>query len=156
MKELFPKALEEPDSPPLNTYKNKEPFVGTVLSVERIVGPNATGETCHIVIDHEGKMPYWEGQSYGIIPPVRMTPGEEPYVSAFCVRACHKQPTARGTRDTQRKPIEHSTVPAWKRQSSVPLRGMNCASNTLLWPPMRKATSQCLTIATPLLSLLLV
>ncbi|CAI7891613.1 unnamed protein product [Closterium sp. NIES-53] len=68
-KVLFPKELEEPESPPLNTYKNKEPFIGTVVSVERIVGPNATGETCHIVIDHEGKMPYWEGQSYGIIPP---------------------------------------------------------------------------------------
>lgn len=56
-------------APPMNTYKNKAPFTGTIKSVERIVGPNATGETCHIVIDHEGKVPYWEGQSYGIIPP---------------------------------------------------------------------------------------
>jgi ferredoxin--NADP+ reductase len=54
---------------PINTYKNKEPFVGTVRSVERIVGPNAIGETCNIVIEHNGKMPYWEGQSYGVIPP---------------------------------------------------------------------------------------
>merc|ERR1711869_54879 len=38
-------------------------------SVERIVGPNATGETCHIVIETEGKIPFWEGQSYGIVPP---------------------------------------------------------------------------------------
>merc|ERR1712146_433812 len=29
----------------------------------------ATGETCDIVMDHQGKMPYWEGQSYGVIPP---------------------------------------------------------------------------------------
>merc|ERR1719484_286696 len=54
---------------PVNTYKNKAPFVGKITSVKRIVGPKATGETCDIVIDHGGKMPYWEGQSYGVIPP---------------------------------------------------------------------------------------
>uniref|UniRef100_A0A7S0SJ09 ferredoxin--NADP(+) reductase n=1 Tax=Mantoniella antarctica TaxID=81844 RepID=A0A7S0SJ09_9CHLO len=54
---------------PLNTFKNKAPFTGKVKSVERIVGPNATGETCHIIIEHGGKMPFWEGQSYGVIPP---------------------------------------------------------------------------------------
>merc|ERR1719326_1573978 len=54
---------------PLNTYKNKEPFTGKIISCKRIVGPNATGETCHIIMDHQGKMPYWEGQSYGVIPP---------------------------------------------------------------------------------------
>ncbi|GMH90282.1 hypothetical protein TrVE_jg4790 [Triparma verrucosa] len=54
---------------PVNTYKNKSPFTGKVVSTKRIVGPKATGETCHIIIGHEGKMPYWEGQSYGVIPP---------------------------------------------------------------------------------------
>merc|ERR1711907_386905 len=54
---------------PINTYKNKAPFKAKVKSVERIVGPNATGETCHIVIEHQGEVPYWEGQSYGVIPP---------------------------------------------------------------------------------------
>jgi ferredoxin--NADP+ reductase len=54
---------------PLNTYKNKAPFTGKVLSCKRIVGPDATGETCHIIINHDGDMPYWEGQSYGVIPP---------------------------------------------------------------------------------------
>lgn len=71
---VFPAELEEPSEPPLNTAKNSAPFTGTIKSVERIVGPNATGETKHIVIDHEGKLPYWEGQSYGIIPPVRLFP----------------------------------------------------------------------------------
>lgn len=61
--------LEAAADPPMHLFKNKEPFIGTVKSVERIVGPNATGETCHIVIEHNGDMPYWEGQSYGIIPP---------------------------------------------------------------------------------------
>ena len=55
---------------PVNTYKNKSPFLAKVVSVKRIVGPTATGETCHIIMNHEGKMPYWEGQSYGVIPPV--------------------------------------------------------------------------------------
>ena len=54
---------------PVNTYKNKSPFTATVVSTKRIVGPEATGETCDIVMSHGGKMPYWEGQSYGVIPP---------------------------------------------------------------------------------------
>lgn len=54
---------------PVNTFKNKAPFTGKVVSTKRIVGPKATGETCHIIIDHEGKFPYWEGQSWGVIPP---------------------------------------------------------------------------------------
>merc|ERR1719439_207126 len=66
--------LELEDAPlPLNTYSNKKPFTGTVVSCERCVGPKATGETCNIVIRHDGDMPYWEGQSYGVIPP-----GENP------------------------------------------------------------------------------
>lgn len=55
---------------PLNTYSNKAPFKARIKSVERIVGPKATGETCNIVIETEGKIPFWEGQSYGVIPPV--------------------------------------------------------------------------------------
>lgn len=54
---------------PLNTYKNKEPHTGKIVSVKRMVGPKATGETCHIIIDHGGAMPFWEGQSYGVVPP---------------------------------------------------------------------------------------
>merc|ERR1719395_473255 len=54
---------------PNNTYKPKEPFTSKVVSTKRIVGAQATGETCHIILDHQGKMPYWEGQSYGVIPP---------------------------------------------------------------------------------------
>ena len=54
---------------PVNVYKNKAPFTGKVISTKRIVGPKATGETCHIIIDHKGKFPYWEGQSWGVIPP---------------------------------------------------------------------------------------
>merc|ERR1719384_667385 len=54
---------------PTNTFKNKAPFMGKVVSTKRIVGPKATGETCHIIIDHDGDFPYWEGQSWGVIPP---------------------------------------------------------------------------------------
>lgn len=65
-----PAELEKGDLP-LNTFNNKKPFKATVKSVERIVGPKATGETCHIIIETRGEIPYWEGQSYGVIPPVR-------------------------------------------------------------------------------------
>jgi ferredoxin--NADP+ reductase len=57
------------DSIPINTYKNKSPHVGKVISTKRIVGPEATGETCHIIIDNDGKAPYYEGQSFGVLPP---------------------------------------------------------------------------------------
>ena len=29
----------------------------------------ATGETCDIVIETNGDIPFWEGQSYGVVPP---------------------------------------------------------------------------------------
>merc|ERR1711966_266409 len=63
-----PLELEE-GAVPMNTFSNKKPYTAKVMSVERIVGPEATGETCHIIIEHGGKMPFWEGQSYGVIPP---------------------------------------------------------------------------------------
>ena len=53
----------------MNTFGPKNTFTGKVVSVERIVGPKATGETCHIVIQTDGKIPFVEGQSYGVIPP---------------------------------------------------------------------------------------
>ncbi|KAG6507333.1 hypothetical protein ZIOFF_032675 [Zingiber officinale] len=68
-----PLELDNAKEPPLNLYKPKEPYTATIVSVERLVGSNAPGETCHIVIDHGGNVPYWEGQSYGVIPP-----GENP------------------------------------------------------------------------------
>ncbi|QHN86737.1 Ferredoxin--NADP reductase, root isozyme [Arachis hypogaea] len=65
---VSPLELEDANEPPLNIYKPKEPYTATIVSVERLVGPKAPGETCHIVIDHGGNVPYWEGQSYGVIP----------------------------------------------------------------------------------------
>ncbi|KAH7620217.1 putative Ferredoxin--NADP reductase, chloroplastic [Nannochloris sp. 'desiccata'] len=54
---------------PMNTFGPKSPFTGKIVSVERIVGPKATGETCHIIIQTDKKIPFVEGQSYGVIPP---------------------------------------------------------------------------------------
>jgi len=54
-------------SVPMNTFKNKAPFMSKVVSSKRIVGPAATGETCHIIFDHQGDFPYWEGQSWGVV-----------------------------------------------------------------------------------------
>lgn len=67
---VSPIELELPKDPPLNLYKPKDSYTAKIVSVERVVGPKAPGETCHIVIDHDGNLPYWEGQSYGVIPPV--------------------------------------------------------------------------------------
>ena len=53
----------------MSSRSAKVPYTATVKSVQRIVGPKATGETCQIVIQTDGKMPYFEGQSYGVIPP---------------------------------------------------------------------------------------
>jgi ferredoxin--NADP+ reductase len=52
-----------------NLKRKQDPYMGKVVSVKRIVGPKATGETCDIVIDTQGGIPYWEGQSFGVIPP---------------------------------------------------------------------------------------
>jgi len=54
---------------PVNTFKNKAPFTGKVVSSKRIVGPKATGETCHIIVSSNGDYNFWEGQSMGVIPP---------------------------------------------------------------------------------------
>lgn len=35
---------------PMNTFGPKNPFIGKIVSVETITGANATGETCHIII----------------------------------------------------------------------------------------------------------
>eukprot|EP00542_Grammatophora_oceanica_P014359 CAMPEP_0194043884 /NCGR_PEP_ID=MMETSP0009_2-20130614/15442_1 /TAXON_ID=210454 /ORGANISM="Grammatophora oceanica, Strain CCMP 410" /LENGTH=415 /DNA_ID=CAMNT_0038688251 /DNA_START=171 /DNA_END=1418 /DNA_ORIENTATION=+ len=64
---------------PVNVYKNKAPFTGKVVSTKRIVGPKATGETCHIIIDHKGDFPYWEGQSWGVIPPGKREKDGKPH-----------------------------------------------------------------------------
>jgi ferredoxin--NADP+ reductase len=66
---------------PMQLFKAKEPLVGKIISVKRIVGAAATGETCDVIIDHFGKMPYWEGQSYGVIPPGINPKNEKPFTN---------------------------------------------------------------------------
>jgi ferredoxin--NADP+ reductase len=58
--------IDEKGDVPNNTFRPKEPFTGKVISNTTLTGPDA-GEVCHIVFDHEGKLPYAEGQSIGII-----------------------------------------------------------------------------------------
>jgi ferredoxin--NADP+ reductase len=62
---LEAKPYFDQSSIPINTFKAKAPFTGKIVSVKRIVGPKATGETCDVVIDTRGEIPYWEGQSFG-------------------------------------------------------------------------------------------
>jgi len=54
---------------PDGLFKPKAPYEAKIVSVKRIVGPTANGETCDVIIDHGGNVPYIEGQSYGVLPP---------------------------------------------------------------------------------------
>lgn len=54
---------------PLNLFKPKKPYTATVVYNERIVGPNAPGETKHIIFQTDGNVPYLEGQSIGVVAP---------------------------------------------------------------------------------------
>lgn len=40
----------------VNIAKQKNPLIGKIVSVARMVGPNAPGETANIVIDHQGEL----------------------------------------------------------------------------------------------------
>ena len=82
---------------PVNTFKNKSPHTGKIVSVKRIVGAAATGETCDIIIDHGGKMPYWEGQSYGVIPPGEnpKKPGKPNTVRLYSICLLYTSPSPR-------------------------------------------------------------
>ena len=68
-----PKAIKKPAHPnvPVNTYKPKFPFEGTVTENYTLLKPGAIGRVNHITFDLSGGDPqlkYVEGQSIGIIP----------------------------------------------------------------------------------------
>lgn len=54
---------------PLNLFRPNNPYSATVVYNERIVGPDAPGETKHMIFNHDGNLPYLEGQSIGVIAP---------------------------------------------------------------------------------------
>ena len=54
---------------PVNLYKPKDPFIGTVLGNYSLLSEGAIGRVNHITFDlSEGNLHYVEGQSIGIIP----------------------------------------------------------------------------------------
>jgi len=65
-----PAAVSHADVP-VNTYKPKDPFIGTVTENYSLVGEGAIGRVNHITFDlsaGEPQLRYIEGQSIGIIP----------------------------------------------------------------------------------------
>jgi ferredoxin--NADP+ reductase len=57
------------EAPPVNLYKPKDPYVGTVLGNYSLLAEGAIGRVNHITLDlSEGNLHYVEGQSIGIIP----------------------------------------------------------------------------------------
>jgi ferredoxin--NADP+ reductase len=65
-------AATEPgkhEAVPVNLYKPKDPYMGTVLGNHSLLIEGAIGRVNHITFDlSEGKLHYVEGQSIGIIP----------------------------------------------------------------------------------------
>ena len=57
----------------VNIAKQKNPLIGKIVSCARMVGPNAPGETCNIVIDHQGAFPF-SRSIYLMNPPRRYAP----------------------------------------------------------------------------------
>lgn len=63
------KAPVSHEDVPVNLYKPKEPFVGTVLGNYSLLAEGAIGRVNHITFDLSGgRLHYVEGQSIGIIP----------------------------------------------------------------------------------------
>eukprot|EP00922_Rhytidocystis_sp_ex-Travisia-forbesii_P057900 GHVS01085666.1.p1 GENE.GHVS01085666.1~~GHVS01085666.1.p1 ORF type:complete len:486 (-),score=51.22 GHVS01085666.1:244-1701(-) len=54
---------------PMNTIKHKQPLLAHVNRVESLVTSGGRPAICHVELDLEGKMRYWEGQSIGVVPP---------------------------------------------------------------------------------------
>eukprot|EP00438_Fugacium_kawagutii_P032262 Skav209893 [mRNA] locus=scaffold2642:376937:381398:- [translate_table: standard] len=65
---------------PWNLFSPKAPYKGSCISKETITSktPLVNWETCHVIMDHGGKVPYIEGQSIGIIAPGPDKKGETP------------------------------------------------------------------------------
>lgn len=65
---------------PWNLFSPKAPYKGSTVSKETITSktPLVNWETCHVIMDHGGKVPYIEGQSIGIIAPGPDKKGETP------------------------------------------------------------------------------
>merc|ERR1712127_482085 len=100
----------------VNIAKQMNPLIGKIVSCARMVGPNAPGETCNIVIDHAGKLPYWEGQSYGVLPPGIDPKKNKPYG----VRLYSIASTRHGTSRTARPPPSAFAAPLTGAPSSRP------------------------------------
>eukprot|EP00933_Yihiella_yeosuensis_P014209 TRINITY_DN1281_c0_g3_i1.p1 TRINITY_DN1281_c0_g3~~TRINITY_DN1281_c0_g3_i1.p1 ORF type:complete len:427 (+),score=125.11 TRINITY_DN1281_c0_g3_i1:82-1362(+) len=65
---------------PWNLFSPKAPYAGKCISNDTITSETdlVNWETCHVVMDHAGKVPYIEGQSIGIIAPGPDKKGEVP------------------------------------------------------------------------------
>eukprot|EP00441_Pelagodinium_beii_P016147 CAMPEP_0197653574 /NCGR_PEP_ID=MMETSP1338-20131121/36178_1 /TAXON_ID=43686 ORGANISM="Pelagodinium beii, Strain RCC1491" /NCGR_SAMPLE_ID=MMETSP1338 /ASSEMBLY_ACC=CAM_ASM_000754 /LENGTH=416 /DNA_ID=CAMNT_0043228739 /DNA_START=61 /DNA_END=1311 /DNA_ORIENTATION=- len=65
---------------PWNLFGPKAPYKGECLIKDTVTDrtPLPNWETCHVVMKHDGNMPYIEGQSIGVIAPGPDKKGESP------------------------------------------------------------------------------
>ncbi|XP_062086413.1 ferredoxin--NADP reductase, root isozyme, chloroplastic-like [Humulus lupulus] len=61
---VAPSALEDDTRPPTNLYSVESPHKAAILSVVKII---PTVETYHVVFVHDGYLPHWEGQAFGVM-----------------------------------------------------------------------------------------
>eukprot|EP00735_Rhodelphis_limneticus_P007159 TRINITY_DN19663_c0_g1::TRINITY_DN19663_c0_g1_i1::g.3235::m.3235 TRINITY_DN19663_c0_g1::TRINITY_DN19663_c0_g1_i1::g.3235 ORF type:complete len:391 (+),score=78.61,sp/Q9S9P8/FNRR2_ARATH/60.63/1e-138,NAD_binding_1/PF00175.16/2.7e-23,FAD_binding_6/PF00970.19/0.00039,FAD_binding_1/PF00667.15/4,FAD_binding_1/PF00667.15/2.3,YL1_C/PF08265.6/20,YL1_C/PF08265.6/26 TRINITY_DN19663_c0_g1_i1:49-1173(+) len=138
---LAPTHLEN-GKVPMNTWRNEKPYKGKILSIEKIVGPKAPGEIYHIVIDHRGEMPYWEGQSFGVLPPGTDPKNGKPYgvrlysiassrygdhfdgrTASFCIRRAVYVDPKTGKEDPSKKGVCSNYICDLKPGDEVSLAG---------------------------------
>lgn len=68
-KKVKKESRKDEEGVQVNLFRPKEPYIGRCLLNTKIVGDDAPGETWHMVFTTEGKVPYKEGQSIGVVPP---------------------------------------------------------------------------------------
>jgi len=143
---------------PINVAKQKDPFIGKIVSVQRIVGASAPGEICNVVLDHGGKLPYWEGQSYGVLPPGIDPKKNKPYgvrlysiastrygddkqgkTTTFCVRRAVYVDPETGIEDPAKKGVCSNMLCDSKPGDAIKLTGPS--GKVLLMPEDTKDTT---------------
>mmetsp|Transcript_77203 Transcript_77203/g.113053 ORF Transcript_77203/g.113053 Transcript_77203/m.113053 type:complete len:396 (-) Transcript_77203:353-1540(-) len=149
---------------PINVAKQKDPFIGKIVSVQRVVGPTAPGEICNVVLDHGGLLPYWEGQSYGVLPPGIDPKKNKPYgvrlysiastrygddkqgkTTTFCVRRAVYYDPETGAEDPAKKGVCSNMLCDSKPTDEIKLTG---PSGKVLLMPEDKADTTYIMVAT--------
>lgn len=70
---------------PINLFRPNKPYAAKVVYNESVVGEGAPGETKHMVFQHDGNLPFYEGQSVGVIAPGQDAKGKPHKVRLYSI-----------------------------------------------------------------------